>query len=75
LEDGSDCMVSTQPLLTIIERSTNEEYVVTNYEPMIDRIIGDTGKVIKTEKEFEKEIAELCVKLKDTQSCDWKIRT
>jgi hypothetical protein len=42
---------------------------------MIDRVIGDTGKVIKTEKEFEKEIAELCVKLKDTQSCDWKIRT
>ena len=59
-------MVSIQPLLTLIDRNSNEEYVVTNYEPMIDRVIGDTGKVIKTDKEFEKEVAELCVKLKDT---------
>lgn len=42
---------------------------------MIDRVIGDTGKVIKTEKEFEKEVAELCVKLKDIQTFDWQIRT
>ena len=59
-------MVSIQPLITLIDRNNNEEYVVTNYEPMIERVIGDTGKVIKTDKEFEKEVAELCVKLKDT---------
>ena len=50
----------------VLDRYTNEEFEVTQWEPVIDRVIGDTGKVIRTEKEFEKEVAELCIKLKDT---------
>jgi len=42
---------------------------------MIERPIGDSGKPIKSEKEFEKEVNEIAIKLKDTQTCDWKLRT
>ena len=42
---------------------------------MIERQVGDSGKPLKSEKEFDKEVSEIAVKLKDTQTCDWKLRT
>jgi hypothetical protein len=42
---------------------------------MIERPVGDSGKPLKSEKEFDKEVSEIAVKLKDTQTCDWKLRT
>ena len=33
---------------------------------MIDRPVGDSGKPLKSEKEFDKEVSEIVVKLKDT---------
>jgi len=33
---------------------------------MIERPVGDSGKPLKSEKEFDKEVAEIAVKLKDT---------
>lgn len=42
---------------------------------MIDKPVADGGKPIKSEKDFVTEASELCLKLKDTQTCDWKTRT
>jgi hypothetical protein len=42
---------------------------------MIERVLDNTGKVIKSEREFEKEVADLAIKLRDTQGQDWKSRT
>jgi len=59
----------------VIDRSTNSEFNVSNYQPMIDKPVIDGGKPIKNEKDFLTEAADLCTKLKDTQTCDWKTRT
>lgn len=62
------------PFYTLVDKVSNQEFEVTNYSPTIDKPVNE-GKPIKSEKEFEREVADLAVKLKDTQTADWKVRT
>ena len=66
---------SIQPYFILVDKYTNQEFEPFSYQPMLERPVGDSSKPLKSEKEFEKEVAEIAVKLKDTQTCDWKLRT
>lgn len=76
-ENSADFTAGTsiQPFFVVVDKYTNQEFEPFSYQPMLDRPVGDSGKPVKSEKEFEKEVADIAIKLKDTQTCDWKLRT
>ena len=45
-----------------------------SYQPILTTVVTGEAKPVKSDKDFEKEVVELCVKLKDTQTYEWKIR-